>query len=323
MDPFVIKTIDDQPIYKRKLVWLIVSFFLIIILIVIIVVTTSSSGNSKNNNQETSNKEFIPYICLDEKNNPSNNCLGGWFYKIRYYNPEYNAKFAKSKNWNYVFLSLSIDSKTSRENIKAFRAQNISVHFMTLEDTVYLYDPQTAYDHMEKLLLDVNNNSLDIQGIHIDVEPHATDEWKSGDSNLRKEIFKNYTKVIENCRKAINKYRPNTTLSAAVGWFYSSRTKKNEIEGGRGYELVNKDKLDFLVPMIYDGAGNNLDDIIKHSEDYINDKANSVIGLDVRYHGDNLENIINQVVEYRKNSSYFYGISIFSNHHYSDWGSEL
>ena len=72
---------------------------------------------------------------------------------------------------------------------------------MTLEDTVYLYDPQTAYDHMEKLLLDVNNNSLDIQGIHIDVEPHATNEWKSGDSNLRKEIFKNYTKVIENCRK--------------------------------------------------------------------------------------------------------------------------
>ena len=70
MDPFIIKTIDDQPIYKRKLVWLIVSFFLIIILIVIIVVTTSSSGNSKNNNQETSNKEFIPYICLDEKNNP-------------------------------------------------------------------------------------------------------------------------------------------------------------------------------------------------------------------------------------------------------------
>ena len=320
MDKFLIKTNDGQPFYKRKLFWLIGGSVLIIIIIIIIAVAASSSGDSEDN--KSSNK-FVPFICLDEKNNPSHNCLGGWFYKIRNNTPEYNAKFAKSKNWNYVFLSLSVNSKTSRENIKAFRAQNISVHFMTLQDTVYLYNPQTAYDEIEKLLLDVNNKSLDIQGIHIDVEPHATDEWKSGDKNLRKEIFKNYTKILENCRKAINKYRPNTTFSAAVGWFYSYRTKKNEIEGGRGYELVNKDKLDFLVPMIYDGAGDTLADIIKHSDDYINDKANSVIGLDVRYHGDNLDNIMNQVVEYRKNSSYFHGISVFSNHYYSDWGSEL
>lgn len=52
--------------------------------------------------------------------------------------------------------------------------------------------------------------------------------------------------------------------------------------------------------MIYDGAGNTLSDILKHSDDYLNDKANTVIGLAVLDHGDNLQNIINQVVENRK-----------------------
>lgn len=39
-----------------------------------------------------------------------------------------------------------------------------------------------------------------------------------------------------------------------VGWFYSSKIKKNEIIGGKGNDLVNINKLDFLIPMIYDGA---------------------------------------------------------------------
>ena len=182
-------------------------------------------------------------MCLDEKNNPSKNCIGGWFYRISDHTPEYNANFAKSKNWNYVLLSLSVGSKRTIENIKAFRNQNISVHFMTLQKTDYLFDPQTAYDEIEKLLIFVNNNTLDIQGIHIDVEPHATDEWKNGDSDIRTKIFQNYTIVLENCRKAINKYRPNITFSAAVGWFYSSKTKKNEIIGGRGNDMVDKKDL--------------------------------------------------------------------------------
>ena len=324
MDPFITKTIDSQPFYKRRLFWIIgVLVTLILIIVIIIVTTTSNNSNDSNDNQENTSKKFIPYMCLDENNNPSKNCLGGWFYSVGDYTPEYNAKFAKSKNWNYVLLSLSINKDYTIENIKAFRNQKISVHFMTLQDTSSLNDPQKAYDKIEQILLYINNNSLDIQGIHIDVEPHATQEWKNGDSDIRTKIFQNYTIVLENCRKAINKYRSNITFSAAVAWFYSSKTKKNEIVGGKGNDLVNKDKLDFIIPMIYSGAGNSLKDILKNSEDYITDKANTIIGLAVRDHGENLTNIINQVVENRKNSSYFYGISIFSNHHYDDWGNEF
>ena len=319
----LIKTNSNEPIYKRRLFWIILSSIILIIIIIVIIidVVNRKSNKDTSTNENKENKDYIPYMCLDKKNNPSKNCLGGWFYHLSDNTPEYNANFAKKKNWNFVLLSLNIGSKRSIENIKAFRNQNISVHFMTLQDTVYLYNPQTAYDEIEKLLIFVNNNSLDIQGIHIDVEPHAMDEWKNGDNNIRKNIFNNYTKILEKCREAINKYRPNITFSAAVAWFYSSKTKKNEIIGGKGNELVTKKKLDFLIPMIYSGAGNTLSDILKHSDDYLNDQANIIIGLAVLDHNDNLNNMINQVIENRKNSSYFYGISIFSNHKYSDWGS--
>lgn len=316
MNDNLIEIKSNKPFYKRRLFWIILSSVILIVIIIIIIVVVTRKSNKDTTNE---NKEYIPFMCLDEKNNPSKNCIGGWFYRISDHTPEYNANFAKSKNWNYVLLSLSVGSKRTIENIKAFRNQNISVHFMTLQKTDYLFDPQTAYDEIEKLLIFVNNNTLDIQGIHIDVEPHATDEWKNGDSDIRTKIFQNYTMVLENCRKAINKYRPNITFSAAVGWFYSSKTKKNEIIGGRGNDMVDKKRLDFIVPMIY--SVTTLNDILKHSQDYIDDKANTIIGVAVLDHNDNLQNIINQVIENRKNSSYFYGISIFSNHKYSDWGS--
>ena len=316
MNDNLIEIKSNKPFYKRRLFWIILSSVILIVIIIIIIVVVTRKSNKDTTNE---NKEYIPFMCLDEKNNPSKNCIGGWFYRISDHTPEYNANFAKSKNWNYVLLSLSVGSKRTIENIKAFRNQNISVHFMTLQKTDYLFDPQTAYDEIEKLLIFVNNNTLDIQGIHIDVEPHATDEWKNGDSDIRTKIFQNYTIVLENCRKAINKYRPNITFSAAVGWFYSSKTKKNEIIGGRGNDMVDKKRLDFIIPMIY--SVTTLNDILKHSQDYIDDKANTIIGVAVLDHNDNLQNIINQVIENRKNSSYFYGISIFSNHKYSDWGS--
>ena len=191
----LIKTNSNEPIYKRRLFWIILSsiILIIIIIVIIIVVVNRKSNKDTSTNENKENKDYIPYMCLDKKNNPSKNCLGGWLYHLSDNTPEYNANFAKKKNWNFVLLSLNIGSKRSIENIKAFRNQNISVHFMTLQDTVYLYNPQTAYDEIEKLLIFVNNNSLDIQGIHIDVEPHAMDEWKNGDNNIRKNIFNNYT----------------------------------------------------------------------------------------------------------------------------------
>ena len=318
MDKFLIKTNNNQPFYKRKLFWLISSFFVLILFIFILIITDTDNEEIVILND---NQEFLPYICLDENMQPSKNCIGGWFYKTTDYSPEYNANFAKSKNWNYVLLSFNINHKNITANIKEFRKQNIAVHLMTLQDTKYINNPQEAYNKIKEVLTFVNNNKLDIQGIHIDTEPHAMTEWKNGGNDVRTQIFKNYTKVLENCRKAINEFRANVTFSAAVAWFYSSKTKKNEIEGGRGYDLVNKNRLDFIFPMVYSGAGNTIKDIIKHSDDYISDNSNTVIGISVKDHGENLPNIMSQVFENRKNASCFYGIAIFSNHYYNDWGN--
>ena len=315
MEKFLIDTNDNIPFYKRKIFFLISGITIIIILIIIIIVAASNSSKD--------NKKYIPFMCLDEKKKPSKNCIGGWFYKIGTYTPEYNAKFAKYKNWNYVLMTTDITSSKTAKNIREFRKLNISVHLMTLENPKYLDNPESVYDIIKNIIIFVKNNSLDIQGIHIDVEPHAKDEWKNGDSPIRTKIFKNYTKILENCRKAINDYMPNLTFSAAVAWFYSSKTKKNEIIGGRGYELVDKKRLDFIVPMVYSGAGGSLENIMKHTEDYIEDKANTVIGIAVRDYNETLNDMINKIYENRKNSSYFCGISIFANHYYSDWGKEI
>jgi len=319
MDQFLIQTNNNKPLYKRKLFWLISSFFVLILFIVILVII-----NTKNEEIIILNdtKDFTPYICLDENMKPSKNCIGGWFYRTTDCTPEYNARFAKSKNWNYVLLSFNVNHKNITDNIKEFRKQNIAVHLMTLQDTKYINNPQEAYDKIKEVLVFVNNNKLDIQGIHIDAEPHAMTEWKNGENDVRTQIFQNYTRVLENCRKAINEYRANVTFSAAVAWFYSSKTKKNEIVGGRGFDLVNKDRLDFIFPMVYSGAGDTIQDIIKHSDDYISDNSNTVIGISVKEHGENLPNIMNQVFESRKASSYFYGVAIFSNRYYSDWGND-
>lgn len=321
MDKFLIETNDNLPFYKRKLFFIICGSFSILLLIIIIVVATTKKSSKKDIN--TLAKKFTPYFCLDENNSPSKKCIGGWFYKTENYTPEYNANFVKKKNWNYVLLSGNINRKNMEKIIREFLKLKISVHFMTLQDTKYLDDPESVYDKIKDIIFFLKNNSLDIQGIHIDVEPHAKTEWKNGDSEVRTKIFKNYTRILEICRKAINDFRPNLTFSAAVSWFYPSKSKKNEIEGGRGYELVNEKRLDFVIPMIYSGAGGSFENIIKHSEDYLEDKANTVIGIAVKDFNENLDNMINQVIEYRKNSLYFYGISIYSNHYYSDWGNPL
>lgn len=317
MDKFLIKTNDGLPFYKKKLFWIISSSAIIIIIIIIIIVATVGSKEEQ--------EEFVPYMCYDNNKKPSKNCLGGWFYKTTKYTPEYNAKFAQSKNWNFVLISLNEKSiRSVTENVNEFRKRDISVHIMILQDTKYLNDTQLAYDETVEILNIINNNSLDVQGIHIDVEPHATYEWKSGDPELKKKVFQKYTEILEICRQAINKYRPKTTFSAAVGWFYSARTRKNEIAGGRGYELANKDRLDFLVPMIYDGGEDALKNIMSHSKDYINDNSNLIIGLSVVKLGDNnINSMIEQVIENRKNASCFYGIAVFSNHYYNNWGDEI
>ena len=79
-------------------------------------VSTRKSNKDTPTKEKKENNDYIPYMCLDEKNNPSKDCLGCWFYHLSDNTPEYNANFAKNKNWNLFLLSLNIGSKRSIEN---------------------------------------------------------------------------------------------------------------------------------------------------------------------------------------------------------------
>jgi hypothetical protein len=265
-------------------------------------------------------------MCVDENSQPSKDCYGGWFYKTNLYGPVYNAKFAKLKNWNYVLLTANVKQKDLLiSNVKEFRKQNIAVHLMTLEDIIYLDNPGMGYSLMKQLLNFVNEYNLDIQGVHIDCEPHGHPNWKNGNQEVRNAIFQNYIRLIEECRQAVNEVRPNITLSAAVAWWYSSLTKKNKLDNGRGYDLVNKNRLDFVIPMIYDGAGGTAERVLNCAEDYLSDNASTVIGIAYADYNENLSSTVATIVERSKmnHPDYFNGIAIFSNHHYKDWGKNL
>lgn len=157
-------------------------------------------------------------MCYDSRGKPSRNCLGGWLYSAK--SASKNAKFAKAHNWNYDLLSSNVKSEWDRQHLKnnilAFRKQNIAIHIMCLKDTVYIDNPISAYNEISDILRFVNENYLDIQGIHTDCEPHARADWKNASVVEKSENFAKYLEVIEYGRRAINDFRPNTAYSGAV-----------------------------------------------------------------------------------------------------------
>ena len=307
---------------KKKL-YVTIGLILIFIIIIIIIIIFNRKTNTPNEHQE---KEFIPSICYDSKDNPSKNCLGGWFYRVRNKTSEKNAKFAKSHNWNYVLLSSNVKTEESKkllkDNIKSFNENNISVHIMCLEDTVYINNPISAYNEISSILDYINKENLTIKGIHIDCEPHGIGNWSSLSKEGKNDIFDKWLKVIENSRKAINEKKPNITFSGAVAWWYPRNVKEGILKNGRGYDLVQKNRFDFIFPMIYDGAGGTVEKVIEKSNDYINDGAYTVIGIGIEeYEYNKFDSVINGIFEIRNESKFFSGVSVYPNYLYPDWDS--
>jgi len=204
----------------------------------------------------------------------------------------------------------------------ALKEKNIDVHLMCLEDASYIDNPILAYNEISEILKYVNAIDFDLQGIYIDCSPTAKREWYSVSDEKRNEIFRNYLKVLEYGRKAINDFRPNTTFSGGIAWWLSGDAKSGELEYGRGYDLVNKDRLDFIIPLIFDGSGGTVEKVINNSEDYLADKVSTSIGISVEeYDYNNFNDIIQNIKDNRKGNEYFKGITIFANHLYPDWQS--
>jgi len=110
---------------------------------------------------------------------------------------------------------------------------------------------------------------------------------------------------LEYGRKAINDFIPNITFSGGVAWWLSGDAKSGELEYGRGYDLVNKDRLDLIIPMIFGNSDGTVEKVVDYSDDFLADKVSSVIGISLEdYDYSKFNNIIQRIRDNRKESKY-------------------
>ena len=316
-------SVDKVPFYKK--LWFIITVVVAVVVVIIIIIVVSVVVTKNNKNEENNDPPIEPFLCKDSSGSPSHNCYGAWFYRTHIHDADYNANWAKDHGFNFVFLTTNVKSTSGKNllknNAKSFEEKGIAFHAMILEDVTYLDDIQSGVDEARSVLEYVKTENITISGIHLDCEPHAHPDFKSGDQAKRNEVFQKYIKLLEEVRKVVDEY-PSILYSAAVAWWYSANTRDGELDNGRGFDLVNSKRLHMLVPMIYDGAGDTNDDVIKHANDYLNDGAPTCIGMAYTDHPDiknDANAVINSILTNQTRTQYLYGVSVFSNHKYSDW----
>ena len=325
------KSSSNKSILKRPIFWIILAMIIVIIIVIIVVVIVVTTKSDDDNNINDPNENINNhYLCLDSNGIPSKNCLGGWFYESDKYGPEYNVKWLVQHKWNYVFITGDVSNDAGKQRIiehsKLLKENHISYHVMTLEDnSKFINDPNLAIQRVSDLIDFITTENIEVAGIHIDVEPHGMTEWQEGNDETKNEIFQKYLYLLEEVRKVMNK-RKDLLFSAAVAWWYSSNTDEGILTNGKGNDLANEKRLHMLVPMIYDVGTDNTDRVISRAHDYMLEGADVLVGIQYSDHT-NIENACNVISTSLANDEsvniHFYGISIFSNHYYNDWGENL
>ena len=306
-------------IMKHK-IWVLASICGVAILITIIVVAVTVPNKGNSNPTE----KPVRYLCLDKEGKKSQNCYGVWFYDAQKYDAKTNADWLEQHGMNFVFMSATVRTSEGRasliENSKELEKRGIALHVMTLEDTGYINDPQEGVDTINEILDFITTSNLTIAGIHIDVEPHALDEWNKN----KNEIFQKYLTLLDQLRPAMDK-QPNLLFSAAVAWWYSQNSAAGEFENGRGTDLVNDKRLHMLVPMIYWEDGKQLDrtdKVIERASFYIHDGADTCAGIRVDEHK-NFDQAVADIQSGLSGNSdtkeHFHGVVVFENRYFTDW----
>ena len=136
--------------------------------------------------------------------------------------------------------------------------QPLRVHAMVFQGISYLENVREKEDQIKAVIEKLENyNALNpknkLQGIHIDIEPHATDVFKSfkeTDEQRVRELFHNYRYLLSVIRSRIDKTEGLTgndfVFSAATGWWYENRAYASVFYLGQ--------YLDAIVPMAYNTA---------------------------------------------------------------------
>ena len=254
------KEITDVPLYKKT--WFIATVAASVVAIILIISLSVALTRNKENNEEVTNEDT-------EK--PSKLMSGGWMYRIHKKSAEYNTKWAKEQGWNFAFVTTNAGYESGKKLLKQhaeeFAKQGLAYHAMTLEDQDYHTNPDKGVEEVQAILDYCESENIKIAGIHIDYEPHALDEWE----DQKQELMDGYRTLVKRISPIVK--AKNLVFSAAVPWWWPALSKNGELENTRGYDLVNKDMLDMVALMLYDGAGNTAEDIISHAKQYLDDKV--------------------------------------------------
>jgi len=208
------------------------------------------------------------------------------------------------------------------------KKNGIYVHFGTLDDPDFL----TEYDPKEFLRDNLNfikKNDLTqyISGIHIDIEAHqvAGWNWNAVDWTRNNQIFEKYLALTKNCRTILKEsgLDDKFLFSGALSFKYPELYKQGKLIHGSAKDQINSERLDCAVLMIYEGNnGKNAQDVIKKMNDYVKDVP-TVAGMAINqynYNDKSLDESIKVVEQQAKVQPNFYGVSVYSNLDYPDWG---
>ena len=162
-----------------------------------------------------------------------------------------------------IFLSMGSNFRPHESNFR--KLSNIislmyplRIHAMVFQDKIFLENIREKEDQIKEAIqvlgnYNVVNKENLLKGIHIDIEPHATDqfkEYKDCDEQKVRELFHNYRYLLFTIQSQIYKtgglMEDDFFFSAATGWWYENRNYASILYLGQ--------YLTAIVPMAYNTA---------------------------------------------------------------------
>lgn len=224
-----------------------------------------------------------------------------WMYDFNDFDNSKRLGDLLSMNVNQLFMSIDAElvdpaatatySPTYTSDLRDFvglaHGLGISVHAMTLEDPVFTF-PATHADGIDLIehLLNYNAAFPDeaLDGIHIDTEPHALDEWDEipGETENQKwarrnGLIQDFASLLSQIRATIDASGQSPLFSAAIAWWFNEEAANGNLPAGDATALATH--LDILVPMVFfEDTGNTTADIIGRVQDEIAE-APTIIGI--------------------------------------------
>lgn len=207
----------------------------------------------------------LPY--LEGSDNPSTDSERHftWLYDFESHDWSTLAQQVKEFGFTDVFLSinarrLNLDDPTYNVTyedqlvafLNQFNDQGIATSFMILQDPLFCTEWDSTLVHLSGLKHFVGRNpTVPLKGIHLDTEPHASEDWGGLSSTDQADLFGSFMTLLTNVSAFVETHL-EVELSAAVPWWFAERNFTSSYPGA----LVGS--YDFLVFMVYGGVGSEV-----------------------------------------------------------------